>query len=407
MRVLVVSGREQSGGAWIATERLCTGLVRIGVEVAHVVYSAADGGDRDYSVRELRPVPGESLVRWAARRVPRRSLRAAVGALDSVTARRLQDFVRSYRPDVINVHNIHGPRWGPRIVAGCAEVRPTVWSLHDMWSFTGGCTYSYDCRLYAHGCDERCPVTDEYPRIHPAAVAPSWRHKTALISRHENLWAVTPSEWLRDRACEGAWPGERVEVIPYGLDTDRFRPVPRREARDRLDLPADGKLVLMMKARERRKGLFLQAGIARHLADDVRLVLFGRGDLPRGLEGREVTDVGYVSDRDTMSLLYNAADVYLHPAAADNYPNCVMEAAACSTPVVAFAVGGIPEMVEEGADGHLAEPFDLRAAAAAVHRAIEEGRGGNGADGGDRSGRSRERQARAYTALFDRMTAKE
>ena len=59
---------------------------------------------------------------------------------------RQQEFVRllkSLAPDVINVHNLHCKQWSPSFLEACCASAPTIWTLHDMWSFTGRCAYAY------------------------------------------------------------------------------------------------------------------------------------------------------------------------------------------------------------------------------------------------------------------------
>src|SRR5262249_5214313 len=127
------------------------------------------------------------------------------------------------RPDIINVHNLHGAApwgWGPRLVEVCLEFAPVVWTLHDMWSFTGRCAYSYDCEKFISGCDASCPTPDEEPKLPAERIHAAWEERRALYARHvDDLVIVTPSRWLAEQARRGMFARHRIEVIPYGLET--------------------------------------------------------------------------------------------------------------------------------------------------------------------------------------------
>lgn len=68
-----------------------------------------------------------------------------------------------------------------------------------------------------------------------------------------------------------------------------------------------------------------------------------------------VHSVGRLNDEYSLSLLYNAVDIFITPSLADNFPNTILEALACATPVVAFNTGGIPDLVKHKLTGYLAE----------------------------------------------------
>jgi glycosyltransferase involved in cell wall biosynthesis len=270
-----------------------------------------------------------------------------------------------------------------------------------MWSFTGGCSYSYDCRKFLSGCDEECPVAEEFPPISPDEIHSEWAEKRDLIPAGEDLYAVTPSRWLRELACSGMWPEENVTVIRNGLDIGFYRSGDNREARESLGLPLDQRLILTTKPNERRKGSLLLAPTIQSVDEDIDLVAFGAGEFDKGQTDRPIHDFGYVDEEEKV-LLFNAADLYLHPAPVDNYPNTVLEALACRTPVFGFEVGGLSEMVEEGVDGYLADRLDPGRLAALVDEFLrgtlefkEERR--------DRQGLRREMQAKEYIELFQRI----
>jgi glycosyltransferase involved in cell wall biosynthesis len=82
--------------------------------------------------------------------------------------------------------------------------------------------------------------------------------------------------------------------------------------------------------------------------------------------------VAYQRDSVVVADYYRAADVYLHATRADTFPNVILEALACGTPVVATSVGGIPEQIEEGVTGFLTPPGDARAMATRIEQLLSD-----------------------------------
>ena len=149
----------------------------------------------------------------------------------------------------------------------------------------------------------------------------------------------------------------------------------------------------------------LRATITRPLT----ILLMGRGKLPDVGPGIEVISLGYIDHERTKVLAYNAADLFLHPACVDNLPNVVMESIACGTPVVAFPIGGVPDMVRPGVTGWLARELSGEALGLVIEESIK-----SMADGLNLRGKCREvaeaeygdeLQASRYVSLFEGLIA--
>ena len=89
------------------------------------------------------------------------------------------------------------------------------------------------------------------------------------------------------------------------------------------------------------------------------------------IAGVDVNGLGYVREAERKALAYNAADVFAFPTKADNQPLVIMEALACGLPVVSSHLGGVPEMIQQGETGWLAEPGDAVKFAEGLRSALE------------------------------------
>ena len=187
---------------------------------------------------------------------------------------------------------------------------------------------------------------------------------------------VCPSSYLASLAISWGVPPERVTVVPNAAPT-RPETVPPRDAA-RAELGVDG-FVLAFAGRITRQKALATGLAALAQVEGVTLLVAGdgpdladvRGEVQaRGLEER-VCFLGPL-DRDGVLTLFRAADAALLTSSWENFPHTVVEALSVGTPVVATAVGGVPEVVSDGVNGLLVPPGDVRALAAAMRRVVAD-----------------------------------
>ena len=241
--------------------------------------------------------------------------------------------------------------------------KPIVWTLHDQWAFTGGCHYSGECSKYEESCGS-CPLLGS--RRENDITRKIWKKKRKIY-RDLNLTIVSPSKWLANLARESSLLEEKnVKVVPNTLPADIFKPIDQEVARDILDLPKNQKVILfgaISATSDERKGFRYLVDSLKALQNrdnisdqEVKLLVFGASHsedikhIPF-----EKNFLGYLHDSYSLTLCYNAADVFVTPSLQDNLPNTIMESLSCGTPVVGFDVGGIPDMIEDKENGYLAD----------------------------------------------------
>ena len=371
MRVIILSDTETAGGAAIATSRLASALTMENVEVIRIVGSA-DGNEHPWTTIPIQMLLHEQMALAVTAKI---SQQVAASLKTLILSRRLNTLLRNIRPDIINVHSLHGVDWGIGLIYVCSRNVPVAWTLHDMWSFTGRCTYTSSCHKYIEGCDGSCPTSKEYPVIAPNLIAKAWRQRRDLMSNLPNLVAVTPSRWLSREARTGFWAGHQVEVIPHGLPLDIYAPLNTNLAREALGIDSRGRVLMIaaQKLSEERKGMsYLREALQRLSYGAVTLITLGKGRLAFEQPGVHLHQLGYIDHERTKVLAYSAADLFVHPALLDNLPNVVMEAVACGTPVVGFPVGGVVEMVHPGITGWLTDEVSPKALARTLDMALDD-----------------------------------
>jgi glycosyltransferase involved in cell wall biosynthesis len=300
------------------------------------------------------------------------------------------------RPDVIHCHNLHTGYFDLRALASLSRQIPVILTVHDQWLLTGHCAYTLECDRWKKGCGE-CPDLKIYPAIARDATGYNWRRKKTIFE-HSRLHISTPCQWLLEEINRSILASSIVEsrVIPYGLDFTHFHPGDRSAARSRLGIP-DGVSVLLFTANGVRKNPFkdyetLRAAVCqaseRLAPRDVLFIALGADPSTERVGHAQIRSVPYEADTNVVANYFRAADLYVHAAKADTFPNAILEALACGTPAVATAVGGIPEQVKGWRNGEevskwnrfdayvatgiLVRPGDSSAMAVAIERLLTD-----------------------------------
>jgi glycosyltransferase involved in cell wall biosynthesis len=275
------------------------------------------------------------------------------------------------RPDLVHLHNLHGGYFDLRFLPELSRQVPVVLTPHDCWLLGGHCAHSLDCNRWRTGCGE-CPYLSNYVPLRRDGTAHNWRRKQQIF-RSSHLYVSTPSQWLMNKVCQSILSPAVVDarVIPYGVNLALFRPGHQRQARQELALPLDAAILLFAAHGIKRnpwkdyatlRETLSQVAVARRDGPLLFLAL-GEDAPPERIGYATMRFVPFQRDPGTVATYYRAADVYVHAARADTFPNTILEALACGTPVVATAVGGIPEQVDEGRTGFLVWPGDSGAMA--------------------------------------------
>lgn len=300
---------------------------------------------------------------------PRRSFNLGRGYEEFVyPGTRMLPRLTAQAPEIIHGHNLHGGYFDLRELPALSGQVPFVLTLHDAWLLSGHCAHSFDCDRWKFGCGQ-CPDLTIYPAIRCDATRHNWRAKREIYLR-SRLAIATPSRWLMDKVEQSMLSAALVDarVIPNGVDTSIFRPGDGAKARAELGIHPDTRVLLFVanRARQNRwkdyRTIHQAVAAASKQLDgqDLVLLILGEQAAAERAGRAEVRFLGYQSDTRAVAELYQAADIYLHAAHVDTFPCTVLEALACGKPVVATAVGGIPEQIEDGQTGFLVPAGDVQ-----------------------------------------------
>jgi glycosyltransferase involved in cell wall biosynthesis len=418
MKVLLVSASDIEGGAARATYRLHQSLQSFGissqitVQTKHIEDKNIIGLPSGYGFEKV--ITGSRLILDALplKLYPNkeRSNHFSVQWLPN----NLSSQVYEIQPDIVNLHWVCCSH--VQIEALAKINKPIVWTMHDMWPFTGGCHYSSNCERYKESCGT-CPQISSSRNWDLSRWI--WQRKSKAW-KNLNLTIVSPSSWLAKCASSSSlFKNLRIEVIPNSLDTDIYRPIVKNTARELLKLPQDKQLVLfgsVCATSNKRKGFHLLQPALQKLSkagwkDKIELVIFGSSEPEQPLDlGFSVHYLGTLNDDLSTVLAYSSADLYVLPSVQDNLPNTVIEALACGNPCVAFNIGGMSDMIEHQQNGFLAKPFEIDDLAKGIAWILDDRERhqklSNRAREKAEQEFRREIQARQYTELFNQILNK-
>ena len=254
-----------------------------------------------------------------------------------------------YAPDLIQLHNLHGSYINIPLLFKYIKRKkiPVVWTFHDCWPFTGGCSY-FDissCSGWKNGCND-CRIYKNFSSSLINIADVSWKMKSKWFKNIENLTIVTPSEWLAKYVKESFLSDYPVKVLRNGIDTQVFKPS-LGNIRRKYGI-SESKFMVLGVAFDWgiRKGLDVFSELALRLDDEYQIVLVGTDDYIDSCLPENIISIHRTENQAELAEIYSAADVLANPTREDNYPTVNLEALACGTPVVTFRTGGSPESID-------------------------------------------------------------
>ncbi|BAZ44425.1 group 1 glycosyl transferase [Chondrocystis sp. NIES-4102] len=364
LKVLILSSKDLDGGAARSAYRQHQGLLAAGINSQMLVQNK-QSVDNTVVAPTSKIKRGVAVIKPTVDQYPLTLYRNRDRTINIFSSQWLPNNItkqiEQLNPDLINLHWVCG---GFVPIEALAKFKvPIVWTLHDMWAFTGGCHYSGNCDRYQQFCG-CCPQLGSNHRFDLSAW--NWQRK-AKAWKDLNLTIVTPSNWLAQCAKNSSlFEDLPVKVIGYGIDPQLYQPHPTHLARKILNLPQDKKIILfgaLNSTQDLRKGFSLLVKALQNLRQlqsnqEVELVIFGASEPANPVDfGYKTRYLGKLNDDITLSLVYAAADVFVAPSTQDNLPNTVLEALFCGTPCVAFNIGGMSDLIEHQQTGYLAKPL--------------------------------------------------
>jgi glycosyltransferase involved in cell wall biosynthesis len=366
MKVLQLSRDDNTGGASKAAYRLHTALSHCGIDSHMRVLNRETPNDRVIAGHALRSLSEriKGRLQRELQTYKQKKFKTDNLILHSFghESAGLVDELNGCDADVLNLH------WIAKFLS-IDDIgrltKPLVWTFHDMWAFCGGEHVSPDneqSRFRLGYLPDNRPPGESGPDLNRL----SWEAKRRAWAT-QRFTLVTPGNWMASCVRQSVlFQDAPVYVIPNPLEMQHlWRPIPKAFARKELGLDPQAQYVLAGSAggMAHLKGEDLlrkcMASVEAQAPGQVELLMFGPNQSASTASWPlKVHWLGPVRDDHLLATLYSAADVMMVPSRQDNLPNTAIESHACGTPVVAFSIGGLPDIVTHQQSGWLAKPFD-------------------------------------------------
>ncbi len=271
------------------------------------------------------------------------------GFFSTSATKRLIKYIEDYKPDIIHLHSLLGYYINVKTLFNFLSKSdiPVVWTHHDCWAFTGRCIHFINagCEKWKTGC-HHCPELHSYPEsIFIDNSKRNYTEKKKLFTSVKNMTMVAPSKWLGDfieQSFLGSYP---VKVIPNGIDLDVYRPV-SSGLREEYGIGDKTLLLGVASTWAPTKGLDFLFELSGMLdPHKYSIVTIGLSEEQITNAPKGVIALKRTNNMDELVKWFSAADMFLNPTLADNFPTVNLEALACGTPVITFPTGGSGESV--------------------------------------------------------------
>lgn len=259
--------------------------------------------------------------------------------------------------DIVHCHNLHGWYFNLETLRKMSQLKPVIWTFHDLWPVTPHCAYTFNEKI--EDGFYKCPSLKLYPPL-------LWHNEKKLTNIKRDIYndspfhIVVPSMWLKEKLNDTVLKNKPTHLIYNGIDTQAFIPKNKEECRIKLGLPLDKKIILFIsnngvKTDFKGGGFFLQVSKDFLTNDSTTFLCLG------GNKNEKVGNINFIqktTNEETLASYFSAADILLYPSLADNFPLIILEAMSCGLPIVTFGTGGIKEAVIDKINGYIAKYED-------------------------------------------------
>lgn len=287
--------------------------------------------------------------------------------------RKLIDFIKELKPDVIHLHNLHGNylRLETLFKYLSSYEGKIVWTLHDCWAFTGKCTHYTDvnCQKWQTQC-YKCPQVHKYPpSIFFDRTRGMYQDKKKWFSSINNPAIITVSNWLRQEVRKSFLKNKDIHMIYNWIDHRTFRPYgTSRDILDKYRLRGDIFTVITVSSSWTRRTAKWDdlTKLVSFFKDPIQFIVVGKINHKLELPPNCI-HIDYVHNKIELAKLYNIADVYVHLSTEDTFGKVIAEAMSCGTPAIVYDSTACPEILGKNC-GYVVSKRDVKG----IKKAIEE-----------------------------------
>lgn len=381
MKILIISHSDTGGGAAIGAYRLTKALIEFGIDAHLGVIEKQTAASFVIELKKKRNLIEKFQLKFL-RKIESflfKHFKTTNTILHSVNLYSKIDVqkINNFDCDLVNLHWIGGNTLSIRDIGKI--IKPIVWTMHDSWPCCGAEHHpnilEQDSRYkegYFRYNKPKSTNGFDIPKI-------TWQIKKKYL-KNKNISFTAPSRWETDILKDSALFGNsECKTIPNIIDHTIFNKKNSEEIKKALNIPLDKKIIGFGAAYDIDNPNSLKGGSYIHTSlkelankQDYFLLVFGTSNDNFFNEiGIDFLCTGFIDNPALLALVYNCLDVFVCPSVIENLPFTCLESICCGVPVVAFNVGGIPDIIEHGVNGFLTKPYSTKELSEGIKYSIE------------------------------------
>ena len=257
--------------------------------------------------------------------------------------------------DVIHIH------WANHGFINIVELKKInkkiIWTIRDMWAFTGGCHVNYQCEKFKSECG-KCPILRS--KNHTDLSNKVLKNKITHLRNSKINW-IGISSWIKNNANNSSvLNGKNIDVIYSGIQTSIFEIRDRKFSRQKLGIKYENEIILIGASNldEKHKGLDFIINTLNNIKKDIIVMTFGQINNFDEKINKKVIQLGYIKNQDLLIDVYNSSNIFLSPSLVEAFGKTVCEAQSCGIPAICFSETGPQDIIEHKKTGYLSKYLD-------------------------------------------------
>ena len=278
--------------------------------------------------------------------------------------------------DIVHLQLIHASQFFSLLSLPSMGFRKKLaLTLHDPWMLTGHCVHPMECERWRIGCGT-CPDLERPFSIKKDTTAITWKIKQMVMKR-TNIHLVVASKWMERMVAESPILAHLPRsVIPFGLDTQDFKPLDKKACKQALGIP-EGHFAVAFRAVPFSpfKGVeYIEEALLNMSSNrPICLIAFDSvGLVPNLAKKFKIIELGWMNESAKIARALNAADVFLMPSIAEAFGMMAVESIACGTPIIVFEGTALPSVIQAPRGGIAVPSRDWKALKGALEALIND-----------------------------------
>jgi len=278
--------------------------------------------------------------------------------------------------DVIHYHLIHNKVLSILDFAHLTTLKPSLWTIHDPWFFTGHCVYPSECNGWKQSCKPCSHLTKPIELKRDTANT----HWACKLNASKKIKAkpIVASEWMRDffKQSQIGRNLPEPDIVPFGIDINLSKAeVSSANIKNKLGIPLDATVLFFRTHNPEDKGVFDIFTSLDSLKTDANVALLTVGDhpIPKNIKARyHTTRVAWTNSRQELFELYKASNIFLMPSNVEAFGLMAIEAMASARPVIVYEGTALPKIVQAPKCGIAVEKGNVQELTKAIKYLIED-----------------------------------